>query len=219
MSRELEQSSKPPELTLSDVQRQVLHGTLLGDACLEWSAKSRNPRIKFEQSGQHRDYLFHLHDLFREFASGEPKQRVRECSTGVDCTSYGFQTVSHSCFRFFAQQYFVDGRKSVPKLIHRWITPRSFAYWFMDDGSCKSKESKGVLLNTQGFLPVDVERLAKAVTEKLELVTSLRKQREGVQIYISGKSYERLIELLDPFVVEAMRYKIPSARRTQMPKE
>lgn len=207
------------EFSLSDEQQQTLHGTLLGDACMEWSAKSRNPRIKFEQSGQHCDYLFHLHDLFREFAASEPKQRVRKCSTGVDCTSYGFQTISHGCFRFFAQQYFTDGKKAVPKLIHRWITPRSFAYWFMDDGSCKSKESKGVLLNTQGFLPGDVERLARAVSDVLGLVTSLRKQRDGLQIYVSGRSYERLVELLDPFVVEAMRYKIPPARRTEMPKE
>lgn len=199
-SRNLENSKQPQALTLNDAQRQTLHGSLLGDACLEWSSKSRNPRIKFEQSAEHRDYLFHLFDVFKDFVTGEPKQRIRKCSTGVDCIIYGFQTISHGCFRFYARQYVVEGKKSVPKLIHRWITPRSFAYWFMDDGSCKSRESKGVLLNTHGFSPVDVQRLAGAVNERLGLATSLRKQREGLQIYISGKSYERLVELLDPSI-------------------
>ena len=216
-SRELEQ--KKASLKLTDVQAEVLHGTLLGDACLEWSRQSRTPRIKFEQSVAHRDYLFHLHEVFKPFVLGEPRQRVRTASTGVDCESFVFQTIRHGCFRFFAQQYLADGRKVVPKLIHRWLTPRSFAYWFMDDGSIKSKESKGVILNTHGFQAGEIQRLADAVTDKLGLQASVRRQRDGRQIYISGRSYERLVQLLDPYLVESMRYKVPPPRRTQMPKE
>jgi hypothetical protein len=212
-------SASNDSLKLSSIQKEVLHGTLLGDACLEWSKDHRAARIKFEQSGRHRDYLFHLHELFRPFVKGEPVARVRKCSSGVDCESYLFQTIKHGCFRFFGQQYLAGSSKAVPKLIHRWITPRSFAYWFMDDGSIKSRESKGVLLNTQAFQPSDVDRLIEALQNRLGLIASRRRQRDGLQIYISGKSYDRLVELLGPFVVESMRYKLPPARRTQMPKE
>jgi hypothetical protein len=37
-------------------------------------------------------------------------------------------------------------------LIRRWLTPKSLAYWYMDDGSFKSKSSKGTILNTQVLL-------------------------------------------------------------------
>ena len=208
-----------PPLKLTSIQKEVLHGTLLGDACLEWSRDRQKARIKFEQSSKHRDYLFHLYELFRPFVSQAPSVRIRKCSTGVDCESYVFQTVKHGCFRFFGQQYLSESSKAVPKLIHRWVTPRSFAYWFMDDGSIKSLESKGVVLNTQGFDSLGVDRLIEALRSRFNLIASRRRQRDGLQIYISGKSYDRLVELLDPYVVESMRYKIPPKRRTKMPKE
>lgn len=211
-SRELE--SRKKLLFLSKVQEEILHGVLLGDAHLEWSPRSRNPRIEFEQSAAHKDYLFHLFDVFRAFVEAEPRSRVQQCSSGVICESFCFHTVSHPCFRFFAQQYLRGNCKVVPKLIHRWLSPRCFAYWFMDDGSIKSKESKGVLLNTQAFSKSEVERLSNEVQHRLGLQTTLRPQSEGFQIYISGKSYERLVELLDPWVIESLRYKIPPARRT-----
>lgn len=207
------------ELKLSSLQKEVLHGTLLGDACLEWSKDHRTARIKFEQSGRHRQYLFHLYELFKPFVRAEPVARIRKCATGVDCESYVFQTIKHGGFRFFGQQYLSADSKAVPKLIHRWLTPRSFAYWFMDDGSIKSRQSKGVILNTQGFERSGVDRLIEALSNQLGLIASRRKQSDGFQIYISGKSYERLVQLLDPYLIESMRYKLPPARRTQMPKE
>lgn len=46
----------------------------------------------------------------------------------------------------------------------------------MDDGSLKSAQSKGVLLNTHGFTLKDVEHLYQVLNEKLELKAHPRKQ-------------------------------------------
>lgn len=89
----------------------------------------------------------------------------------------------------------------------------------MDDGSIKSKESKGIILNTQGFYLADVERLILVLQTRFGLQAQVRKQKEGCQIYVSGHSYEKFVELIEPYVIEEMRYKIPPARRTQLPKE
>lgn len=115
-------------------------------------------------------------------------------------------------------QFYGGGKKKVPQLITDWLTPRGFAYWFMDDGSVKSAESKGVVLNTQAYVPADVERLIEALRSRFGLQAKIRAQLDGPQIYVSGRSYERVSELIEPFVLEEMRYKMPQARRTHLPK-
>lgn len=106
----------------------------------------------------------------------------------------------------------------MPPLIADSLTPRGFAYWFMDDGSMKSAESKGVILNTQAYVPSDVERLIEVLRSRFGLEAKIRMQSDGPQIYVAGRSYERLSELIGPFLQEEMRYKVPHERRTHLPK-
>ena len=66
----------------------------------------------------------------------------------------------------------------------------------MDDGSIKSKQSKGVLLNTQSFTLKEVELLCTVLLSKFGVEGSPRrtpseeKKGAGWQIYISGKCYQ-----------------------------
>jgi hypothetical protein len=214
-SRDIERRKQ--DLKLTRVQREVLVGVLLGDACLETRDRGRTYRLKIEQSAQHEPYVRHLRDVFGDWVLSGPRQR-RNRRRNIEHVSWVFNTLSHPAFRFYAQQFYADGKKQVPRLIHRWLTPRGLAYWFMDDGSMKSRQSKGVILNTQGFHRSDLERLLEALQRRFELSGSIRRQKDGCQIYISGKSYERFVELIDPFVISEMRYKVPQARRTHMPK-
>jgi len=203
-------------LSLSPLQREVLVGLLLGDGCLE-TQNGRTYRLKIEQSKAHQAYVDHLYHLFAGWVLTPP--RIRQViSRGHASENVAFQTVSHSALRFYAHQFYREGRKHVPKLINRWLTPRALSYWFMDDGSLKSKESKGVILNTQAFMPADIDRLIQCLQNKFELQAMIRKQRDGCQIYISGNSFERFAALVDAYVIPEMKYKLPLPRRTQLPK-
>jgi hypothetical protein len=44
-------------LELNELQREVLFGLLLGDACLETQNRGRTYRLKVEQSAQHEAYV------------------------------------------------------------------------------------------------------------------------------------------------------------------
>src|SRR5581483_4787496 len=203
------------DLKLTDVQREILVGILLGDGCLESQNKGRTYRLKIEQSARHEAYVRHLYQCFRPWILSEPVSKRCRASNGSFSVSWAFSSVSHASFRFYAQQFYAGDKKCVPKQIERWLTPRGLAYWFMDDGSMKSKQSKGIVLNTQGFECSDVERLIGVLGARFALSANLRRQREGFQIYISGFSYENFVDLVDPFLIAEMRYKVPSARRTR----
>ncbi|MCS7309230.1 MAG: hypothetical protein NZ741_03310, partial [Armatimonadetes bacterium] len=206
-SREIEEYKQM--LCLTKEQREALVGLLLGDGHLETQNGGRTYRLKVEQSSQHQAYVQHLYELFYAWVLTPPQPKGGN--------KWWFQTVSHGAFRFYAQQFYREGRKVVPKLIHRLLKPRGIAYWFMDDGSIKDRNAKAVILNTQGFTQNDVARLAQTLSEKFALETYLRRQAEGYQVVIRGASLERFLELTEPYLIPEMRYKLPKAGRTELP--
>ncbi len=204
-SREIEDGKA--SLKLSDVQREMLVGLILGDAHLETQSKGRTYRVKFEYSSNQREYANHLYESFGEWICTPPQVKLDATHNNV-----WFQTVSHTAFRFYAHQFYDERKKCVPALIHRFLTARGVAYWFMDDGSIKSRESKAVIFNTQGFGQNDVKRLVKCLQKTFNLEAAPRKQEEGLQIYVSGNSFERFREIVSPYILPSMRYKIPADR-------
>ena len=130
-SREIEAHKRT--LRLSSAQREVLVGILLGDACLETQNEGTTYRLKIEQCAAHEHYLRSLYELFRPWVLTEPRMR-RVRSGSSESANWAFQTVSHAAFRFYAHQFYDGRRKRVPKLIHRWLTPRGLAYWYMEIG-------------------------------------------------------------------------------------
>ena len=203
-------------LRLSDVQREILVGILLGDACLETQNAGRTYRLKIEQGIAHADYVQHLHSVLRDWVLSPPRPKQGQ-TRGVTTLNLAFQTVSHTELSLYGELFYRNRRKIVPEPIGELLTDRGLAYWFMDDGSMKSSESKGVLFNTHAFNLDDIDRLIE-VLEKFGLLARVRRQSDGNQIYVSGASYERFVELVDPYVIEAMRYKVPQPRRTHLPK-
>ena len=60
--------------------------------------------------------------------------------------------------------------------------------------------------------------MIEVLQRRFGLRAKIREQSDGPQIYVAGRSYERVSELIEPFVLEEMRYKVPHARRTYLPK-
>lgn len=188
----------------------------MGDACLETQNAGRSYRLKIEQGSAHADYVQHLYSVLRDWVLSPPRPKQGQ-TRGVTTLNLAFQTVSHSELSFYGELFYRSRRKIVPETIGELLTARGLAHWFMDDGSMKSRESKGVLFNTQAFSSDDVNRLIE-VLAKFGLLARTRRQSDGNQIYVSGASYERFVELVNPYVIEAMRYKVPQPRRTHLPK-
>ena len=215
-SRAIEQYKRG--LRLTEAHQEILVGLLLGDGCLETQNGGRTYRLKIEQSARHEAYVRHIHQLFSEWVLTPPRRRLSRASNGTMTINWTFQTVSHEAFQPYGLQFYGGGAKKVPELIADWLTPCGFAYWFMDDGSVKSAESKGVILNTQAYTLGDVERLIEVLKSRFGLQAKIREQSDGPQIYVAGRSFEQVSELIEPFVLEEMRYKVPHARRTHLPK-
>lgn len=207
----------PSTKRLTPRQHEVALGILLGDAWLERQDGGVNYRLGVSQGMIHSEYAWHLLGIFRGWTTQQEPKVGNRRSRGKTTLSVGFRTINHPAFTELAALFYPSGKKVVPNDVSSWLTPRALTYWFMDDGSMKSKQSKGVIFNTQAYSEADVEKLIAAL-QLMGLDSVLRPQGDGPQIYVSGHSYERLVELTNPYLYSYMRYKMPPPRRTSMPK-
>lgn len=195
-------------LQLSDLQREILVGSMLGDGCLALMPNGKSARFMIEQSYSHKEYVDWLYKIFRPWVNKIPRHVSRRV-WGRQYEKYLFQTLSHPELLRFRQIFYRGRRKIVPQEISEILTPRAFAVWFMDDGSNKSKECNGRLLCTHGFTEKEVNFLVGTLKQKFGLLCCLRRQRDGVEIYINAQSANKLYSLLDQYICDSMRYKLP----------
>ena len=115
-------------------------------------------------------------------------------------------------FGFLPANFIRTAKKTVPKLIHRWLTPLGLAVWFMDDGSIKSKHHRALILNTQCYTDTDLHLLQKVLLDKYKVATKLRKQKEGKQIYLLASTVQEFVNIIRPYILPEMEYKLNKLR-------
>lgn len=187
-------------LELSEYQKEVLVGLLLGDGCLETYKNSTGARLKVCQCLKQSIFVWWLYNNFLSLVATPPKIYREELR---------FNTLTHNCFKYFYDMFYPEGKKIIPDNIKNFLTPTAFAVWFMSDGSIKSKECRGRILNTQCFNRIDIEKLTRVLRDKFNLQVSIRTQKDGLQIYISAKSAEVLNIILKNKILPSFYYKLP----------
>ena len=198
-------------MTLSKQQKEILVGILLGDGNLETDNGGKTYRLRVLQSEQHKEYLFHLYEIFKKFVNTPPKESICfDKRTKRYYKRWSFATTQQSCFRFYGQQFYSCGVKTVPKRIGKWLTPRAFAYWYIDDGAQKwIGKSLGTRLCLDNFTFQEVKDLATLLYDKYGIATSTQRKGKGLRIYIRSGSYEILCRLVLPQLLPSMQYKFP----------
>ena len=187
-------------------QEQIIMGKILGDGHLE-TANHRTYRLKIEHSIKQKFYVDWLYEQLMNLASNSPKVKLQKVKDKI-YKKYWFNTSYSGSFRFYYQQFYLNGKKIAPKLIGRWLTPLTLAVWYMDDGSVKSKCHQAKIINTQAFDLASLRRLQQALESNFEIKTKLRKQKEGYQIYILANSTPRLKEVIGKYILEGFKYKL-----------
>ena len=198
-------------LKLSDLQKEVLIGVLLGDGHLETQNGGRTYRLKIEHSFLQKDYVDWLYQIFKEWVTTPPRERT-QIVLGVPYNKYGFSTLSHGAFRFYAQQFYQNKKKVLPKAIHKWLSPIAMAVWYMDDGSIKSNRHRALIINTQSFSIPDLKRLIIIFKDKYGIEMKLRKQsRKSIEIYqliTTSDTVARFVDIIRPHILPSMHYKL-----------
>jgi ubiquinol-cytochrome c reductase cytochrome b subunit len=97
--------------------------------------------------------------------------------------------------------------KVVPQSIGNYLTPLALAVWIMDDGS---KVSKGLKLCTNSYSYSDCLLLVQVLHSNFGLKATIQSTGASSQyiIYIWKESMDKLRNIVDPFIIPEMKYKI-----------
>jgi hypothetical protein len=184
------------EGSLTELEKQVLIGCLMGDATMR---KKKNSLIEFNHSFKQRILVDHLYGIFCRFVLTPPSARA---GNGWRI-AYRFTTRSLAVFNYFYDWFFPNGKKLIP--LNLKLTPRVLAYWIMDDGN---KSYRAMYLNTQKYKKVDQQRLIEKL-EAMGIHASLNKDKIYWRIRISTFSVPKLKRLVWPYLLPQFYYKFP----------
>ncbi len=206
--KELEDYKKG--LKLSKQQKNIIVGTLLGDATLCKIKKGmKNCHIKFEQSIKNKEYIESIYEVFKDWCGTSPKIRNIKGGGANDRQSIHFRTYAHKELLFYYNQFYkeIEGKriKVVPSLLDKWLNDEVLAYWFMDDGS---KTGSGYVINTQGFAEYEQKAMQKALGKRFSIQTSLWKDKNKYMIYIGTGSKYKFTEIIKPYMHGDFNYKL-----------
>lgn len=190
-------------------QTDVIIGTLLGDATMARRKGRPILRLKFEQQTKYQTYIMHLYGIFKPFIGSPPSPRYNKEKTKI--VSFWVATYTSDSFKYYYDLFYTkSGIKKVPKQINTLLNARVLAYWFMDDGTCKTT-SKGVYaygLSTQGFCYADQCMLVKALKLNFGLKVTIHKSGPYYKLYISTKSSGCFCALVQPYILPVFQYKL-----------
>ncbi len=200
---------KKKDLKLSKRQRELIVGLLLGDGHLETQNGGRTYRLKVEHGSAQREYLQWLAKEFQEWLlSGWYEKRKGEKLV------YGFTTVSHPAFRFYGAQFYQNGKKRIPPLIRKLMSPLSLVIWFLDDGSAKSFKHRSLVIHSFGYTRTDLE-LAQGALRYFGIETTLHKQRNNsLRLYVPYEGARIIANFVQPILndVPVLAYKVENIK-------
>lgn len=195
---------------LTERQRAVLIGTLLGDGCL--AKHGRFHRLHVKHKSAHRALVEFKYEVFRDLISMDLHEFDQKLANKLyPCVQ--FATRTSAALSEWQSRFYQSGKKIVPKDIASLLTPLALAVWLMDDGAA---DYAGVTFQTHSFGDSEVEVLVAALESEFELTANSRRNRGGRIIYVRNRSLNRLREVVAPHLLPEFGYKLIE-RRTRTP--
>ena len=197
------------DLELNADLKEIIIGLMLGDLFAEKRNPNSNTRLQFKQSIKNKVYIEHLYSIFKDYCNSEPKittsidQRPGKKDLNI---SIKFWTQSLPCFNQFRELFYDElGTKYIPSNLDELITPRSLAYWAMDDGY---KSGKGFYFCTESYTLEDNHKLSLILKNRFNLDCGVHKHSNGHRLYVFSSSKDILLELVKPYLIEHFYYKL-----------
>jgi hypothetical protein len=215
-------------MALSQEQKDLLFGTLLGDGNLSTESTTTNANWRYRASHKksHKEYLDHKYKVLGNLCGTPPNfGRTYDPRTEKWYQRWSFNTLTQDELRFYGNLFYkydpIQQKwvKEVPTSVSSHLTDRALAYLYMDDGSLKWKNhSNAMRISTQGFQQECTQRLKNAIEKKYQIELgltprTLKSGRIGYLITIPEDSSAAFCSIIKPYLINCMKYKVPDGKR------
>lgn len=200
------------EMRLTSKQRSFIIGSMLGDATMRVGIKAKNANFKIDHCLEQKDYVFWKYEILKNFVLTPPKLSYRTTPEGIRYKkSWWFRTLRHPVLteiynQFYTKDSYRCGRKIVPDFFVDVINPFIMAVWVMDDGSYNQDK---IDISTYSFTLQEIKKLIRIIKKKFSITMLYYKDRDkGYRMYSNLKETQKLVDLICPYIIKTMRYKI-----------
>ena len=209
------------DVDLTKKQKQMVMGSLLGDGTItESGAYSCSHSIKQKEYFDHKmQVLFNLHsNCFQRYAY----LAIDNVNLVNDTESLHFTTGCNKYLYELRNIYYPNGKKIFPyEYLKDNLEAEGLAYWYCDDGGINSRTYSNLF--TYGYSVSEQEMMLKLFKDKFGLEARIKIDNSKVRnnCFLSFDRFNTiiLIDLVEPYLVPTMRYKIGEEITVSLPKE
>lgn len=193
-----------PPVELTTYQKNVLIGTLLGDASIRIGSGSKSPGISCAHGIKQKEYCQHKTQIFNSLGAkcNYHKRTVPDKRNGKLYEDYTMFIPANPKLIEWYEAFYKGRKKVIPFELLENFNEVSLAFLYMDDGF---KMKTGYSIATNCFTIEELQKFRMFLLEKFSLETTLHK---GNRLYILHKSKERFYNLIEKEIIETMRYKL-----------
>lgn len=184
-------------LALTDEQREILIGCVLGDAYIHKLGK-----IIIEQSAKQKDYLFWKYNELKNLCYPAKPAKIIRIDKRNNKNYYSNVFYLRQYFRLWRKIFYRENKKVFPDNL--LLTPLSVAVWYMDDGS---QSCGNCIISTEGFDERSRKNIQDLFFDQFGIETTFRKSKK---LSIRRKSQSKFYEIICPHIIPSMKYKIPN---------
>ena len=200
---EREHLSKGNHCNLSSESLEWINGELLGDGRLN----SISPySAQFLYSSSKEEYINYVSKTLNSFGikqTGKIYKSITKINNYGPYFGYYYFSLNYEELLPIWKKWYPNGKKIVPKDLI--LTPLTCRQWYIGDGclDCLNRHPC-IILSTQGFTTIDVERLKK---ELIKLGLNGTRQPASNIIHISVYSTKDFLNYIGPCPVKCYQYK------------
>ena len=208
-------------VNLNESQRQIIMGSLLGDACIHCRRKSRRRRtISFGHSINQLNYLRWKHTMLKS------ANKLSRYTTGYGSIGYRF-TFTHPFVEELHQHNYKNDVKNISLNWIKDLDALGLAVWYQDDGSLakagkyitkagiKKYSSIVIRFSTHSFDETSITNIVNGLGYH-GFKSFVVRTAKGPVVSLSSRPARAFIEHISSHVM--LRYKIGSARNSPVVK-
>jgi len=188
----------PKYANLNHFQKSVLMGSLLGDSSISKKfTLNIGHGIKQEEYYKHKVELFSPNIKFLEYRREKIDKRTNNTYTCVQAYSNRYEDIVS-----LRNVFYPENKKVISENVLSSFNEISLAYLFMDDGSYNKS---GAIIALCNFSQESLILFKDFLLKKWNIEITIRKSK---CIYIKANSRKLFINLIKPYIIPSMMYKI-----------
>lgn len=197
------------KIELTQIQREMIFGTLLGDGYCKKTKDDRTAEFSFNHSIKQKEYVEWKYKFLENFPGRMYEfTRSPHYRTGKVYGTFTGKFDTNPSFDEFRDMFYDENsKKHIPiKYLDELYTPLAMAIHYMDDGSCTvAKYGDTIKIATCCFEDSEIDALCNFMLRKYKIECY---RAYGKNLQIRAKSVPTFMELIEPYIIPSMTYKL-----------